>query len=172
MPAHSLAYGGLPFGVGLPVASKTHHIILERDAAVLFYTDGLTEFKRNIERAESAVLQAMTRLVDNARIEHPAAFVQQCVMGDERPIDDTVLLVAQLCVAMQKSWRYDWSSHDAHVLRRDIAGFIRNFAPADGDLFRAELIIGEVLANTVEHAPGTVNVDIDWTDARPGNSGA
>ena len=167
-PAHSLAYGGLPFGVGLPVASKTHHIILERDAAVLFYTDGLTEFKRNIERAESAVLQAMTRLVDNARIEHPAAFVQQCVMGDERPIDDTVLLVAQLCVAMQKSWRYDSrSSHDAHVLRRDIAGFIRNFAPADGDLFRAELIIGEVLANTVEHAPGTVNVDIDWTDAHP-----
>lgn len=167
-PAHSLAYGGLPFGVGLPVASQTRHVALERDAAVLFYTDGLTEFKRNIARAESAVMQAMTRLVDGARIDHPAAFVQQSVMGDERPLDDTVLLVAQLCVAMRKSWRYDSrSSHDAHVLRRDIAGFMRNFAPADGDLFRAELIIGEVLANTVEHAPGTVNVEIDWTDAHP-----
>ena len=89
-------------------------------------------------------------------------------MGDERPLDDTVLLLAQLRVALRKSWRYDSrSSHDAHVLRRDIARFMRYFAPADGELFRAELIIGEVLANTVEHAPGAVNVEIDWTDAHP-----
>ena len=63
-PAHSLAYGGLPFGVGIPVASQTRHVTLERDAAVLFYTDGLTEFRRNIDGAESAVLRAMTRLVE------------------------------------------------------------------------------------------------------------
>ena len=167
-PAHSLAYGGLPFGVGMPVASQTHHLTLERDAAVLFYTDGLTEFRRNIDGAESAMLQAMTQLVHGAPAEHPAAFVQRCVMGDERPLDDTVLLVAQLSVALRKSWRYDSrSSHDAHVLRRDIARFMRYFAPADGDLFRAELIIGEVLANTVEHAPGTVNVEMDWSGAHP-----
>lgn len=168
LPARSLAYGGLPFGIGMPVASQTHHIALERDAAVLFYTDGLTEFNRNIEGAESAVFQAMTRLAEGARIDRPAAFVQQSVMGDEPPLDDTVLLVAQLCVALRKSWNYDSrSSHDAHVLRRDIARFMRYFAPADGDLFRAELIIGEVLANTVEHAPGTVHVEIDWTDLHP-----
>ncbi len=167
-PAHSLAYGGLPFGVGIPVASQTRHVTLERDAAVLFYTDGLTEFRRNIDGAESAVLRAMTRLVEGEPVEHPAEFVQRCVMGDERPLDDTVLLLAQLRVALRKSWRYDSrSSHDAHVLRRDIARFMRYFAPADGELFRAELIIGEVLANTVEHAPGAVNVEIDWTDAHP-----
>lgn len=167
-PAHSLSYGGVPFGIGVPVASQTHHVTLERDAAVLFYTDGLTEFNRNIDGAESAVLGAMTDLVQGARTEHPAAYVQRMVMGDEAPPDDTVLLVAQLCVALRKSWRYDSrSSHDAHVLRRDIARFMRYFAPAEGDLFRAELIIGEVLANTVEHAPGTVNVEIDWTGLHP-----
>ena len=167
-PARSLAYGGLPFGVGMPLASQTHHVTLERDSAVLFYTDGLTEFRRDIDGAESAMLHAMTRLVEDTPAERPAAFVQRCVMGDERPLDDTVLLVAQLSVALRKSWRYDSrNSHDAHAVRREIARFMRYFAPDEGDMFRAELIVGEVLANTVEHAPGAVDVDIDWTGERP-----
>jgi anti-sigma regulatory factor (Ser/Thr protein kinase) len=168
IPAHSLAYGGVPFGVGIPVASRTHTVSLEPDAVVLFYTDGLTEFKRDIERTESAVLRAVTRLVEEPYVERPAAFVQRSVMGSERPADDTVLLVAQLSVSLQKSWRYDSrNSHDAHSLRREIARFIRFFAPTEDELFRAELIIGAVLAITVEHAPGAVSVDIDWTDTHP-----
>jgi integral membrane sensor domain MASE1 len=93
--ARSLAYGGLPLGFGMPVALKTHTASLEPGAAVLFYTDGLTEFKRNVERAERAVLQALTRLVDGAIVDRPASFIQQSVMGSERPTDDTVLLVVR-----------------------------------------------------------------------------
>jgi anti-sigma regulatory factor (Ser/Thr protein kinase) len=52
-------------------------------------------------------------------------------------------------------------------LRREITHFIRSLAPNEDELFRTELIIGEALANTVEHAPGSVSVDIDWTDAYP-----
>jgi integral membrane sensor domain MASE1/anti-sigma regulatory factor (Ser/Thr protein kinase) len=168
IPAHSLAYGGVPFGVGIPVASRTHTVALEPDAVILFYTDGLTEFKRDIDRAESAILQAVARLVDAPQTERPAAFVQRSVMGSERPADDTVVLVAQFSVALQRSWNYDSrNSHDAHSLRREIARFIRFLAPAEEELFRAELIIGEALANTVEHAPGSVRVDIDWTGTHP-----
>jgi anti-sigma regulatory factor (Ser/Thr protein kinase) len=86
----------------------------------------------------------------------------------------------QLGVTLQKSWIFDSrSSHEAHSLRREIASFMRSFAPREEELFAAELIIGEVLANTVEHAPGSVRVDIDWTginsvvtivDAGPGLS--
>jgi anti-sigma regulatory factor (Ser/Thr protein kinase) len=101
-------------------------------------------------------------------------------MGSERPTDDTVLLIVQVGVAPQKTWTFDSrSSHEAHSLRRELAGFMRSFAPNEEDLFTAELIIGEVLANTVEHAPGSVRVEIDWTgtnavvtvaDAGPGLS--
>ncbi|MBV8116907.1 MAG: SpoIIE family protein phosphatase, partial [Candidatus Eremiobacteraeota bacterium] len=168
LPARSLEYGGVPFGVGLPVASPTHTLALDPDMALLFYTDGLTEFKRDIARAESAVLRAMSILVDGRYIERPAEFIQRSVMDSEAPVDDTVLLVAQFSSVLRKSWRYDSrSSHDAHALRREIVRFIRLFAPTEDEVFRCELIVGEALANTVEHAPGTVSVDIDWTDTHP-----
>ncbi|MGA8533398.1 MAG: MASE1 domain-containing protein [Candidatus Tumulicola sp.] len=168
VPAHALAYGGVPFGVGVPVASQTYGVELEPDAVVIFYTDGLTEFKRDIEQAEGMLLQAATRLVADLQIEHPAAFVQRSVMGSERPADDTLVLVVQRGVPLQKSWSYDSrNSRNAQSLRREIIGFIRFFASSEEQVFRAELIIGEVLANTVEHAPGAVDLDIDWTGSHP-----
>ncbi len=167
-PAHMLECGGVPFGVGIPIASETHTAALEPGAAILFYTDGLTEFKRDIVRAERTLLAAMTRLVNEPNIERPAAFIQRSVMGSEQPADDTVLVVVQLGIALHKSWSYDSrNAHEAHLVRREIANFLRTFAPTGEELFRAELIIGEALANTVEHAPGSVRVSVDWTGINP-----
>jgi integral membrane sensor domain MASE1/anti-sigma regulatory factor (Ser/Thr protein kinase) len=166
--ARLLTHGGFPFGIGIPIASETHSVALESDAAILFYTDGLTEFKRDIERTERAVLRAVTRLVDDPHMDRPAVFIQRSVMGSERPADDTVLLVVQLGAALQTSWSYDSSNPlSAQTLRREITHFIRSLAPNEDELFRTELVIGEALANTVEHAPGLVSVDVDWTDAYP-----
>lgn len=167
-PAHVLAYGGVPFGVGVPLVTQSHSAALAHNSVVLFYTDGLTEFNRDIDRAEAAVLRAVAQLVADPSIERPARYVQRSVMGAERPADDTVLLIAQVGVVLQRSWSYDSrNSHDAHALRREIAHFIRSFSPTEEELFRAELIVGELLANTVEHAPGVVRVDIDWTETHP-----
>lgn len=166
--ARMLAHGGFPFGIGIPIASETHAVALEPAATILFYTDGLTEFKRDIVRTERAVLRAVTRLVDEPHVDRPALFIQRSVMGSQRPADDTVLLVVQLGAGLQKSWSYDSRNPlSAHALRREMTRFIRSLAPSEDDLFRTELIIGEALANTVEHAPGSVSVDIDWSDAYP-----
>ncbi len=166
--ARLLKHGGFPFGIGIPIASETHTVTLERDAAILFYTDGLTEFKRDIERTERAVLQAVTRLVDDPHVDRPAVFIQRSVMGSQRPADDTVLLVVQLGAALQKSWSYNSRNPlGAQKLRHEITHFIRSLAPNEDEMFRTELIIGEALANTVEHAPGAVTVDVDWTDTYP-----
>jgi integral membrane sensor domain MASE1 len=107
--ARSLPYGGVPLGIGMPVALQTHTALLEPGSVVLFYTDGLTEFKRDVEAAERAVLQALTRLAEGTVVDHPAAFIQQSVMGSERPTDDTVLLVVQrssqpIASAPEKAW--------------------------------------------------------------------
>lgn len=98
-PPHFLQYGGVPFGVGVPVAPETRTVPLEDGAAILFYTDGLIEFARNLPRAESAALKAVSRLVGDSKIAHPAAFVQRSVMGSQRPSDDMVLLVAQVSLS-------------------------------------------------------------------------
>jgi integral membrane sensor domain MASE1/anti-sigma regulatory factor (Ser/Thr protein kinase) len=166
--AHALPYGSVPFGVGIPIAPETHTAALERDAVILFYTDGLTEFKRDIERAERTVLRAVSHLVDNPYVERPALFIQRSVMGSERPSDDTALLVVQLGDAPQHSWAFDSSNaQDAHSLRHEIVRFMRFFGATQEELFYAELIIGEALANTVEHAQGSVSVDIDWAGPHP-----
>jgi anti-sigma regulatory factor (Ser/Thr protein kinase) len=45
--------------------------------------------------------------------------------------------------------------------------FIRSLATDHDQIFACELILGEILANTVEHAPGLVEVRLDWTRAKP-----
>jgi integral membrane sensor domain MASE1 len=95
LAARALPYGGLPLGIGMPIAFQTHTAALEPGSVVLFYTDGLTEFNRDVDRAERALLQALTRLVNGTIVDHPASFIQQSVMSSAKPTDDTVLLVVQ-----------------------------------------------------------------------------
>jgi anti-sigma regulatory factor (Ser/Thr protein kinase) len=69
---------------------------------------------------------------------------------------------------LQKSWTFHSSdAYSAHKSRHELMGFIRGLLSSEDDLFRIELIIGEILANTVKHAPGLVTVDIDWSGAQP-----
>jgi integral membrane sensor domain MASE1 len=107
IPAHVLERGELPFGMGLPLEGFTRTIALEPGAVILFYTDGLTEFQRNVDLGESAALQAVSQLVVEPDVEHPAAFVQRRVMGTQRPTDDTVLLVAQIAAPEANRGRRD-----------------------------------------------------------------
>ncbi|HTX03834.1 MAG TPA: MASE1 domain-containing protein [Candidatus Acidoferrales bacterium] len=95
IPARFLAYGGLPLGVLADSDYETHSIVLEENAAVLFYTDGVTEFNRNIEAAEFALLAAIDAFVSEP-LANPAAIMQRRVMGTSQPVDDVVLMVVRL----------------------------------------------------------------------------
>lgn len=95
-PAQFLECGGLPFGVGPTVAARAQSLRLEPGSILVFYTDGLTEFRRNIASAESAALRAAQALIDGSSTKSAAAFVQKSVMGSHRPADDTVILVARV----------------------------------------------------------------------------
>jgi len=94
--ARFLKSGGLPLGFRVSIARPTHAEALEAGMTIIFYTDGLTEFNRDIESAERAALQAAAHLVENPSIEHPAAYVRHSVMGRKRSADDTVILVVQI----------------------------------------------------------------------------
>jgi anti-sigma regulatory factor (Ser/Thr protein kinase) len=65
-------------------------------------------------------------------------------------------------------WRFQATSpRCARDSRIVLMSFLRHYAAADADLFTTELILGELLTNTVEHAPGPVDVHIDWSDDQP-----
>ncbi len=95
IPARFLPYGGLPLGVLADSDYETHSVALEANAAVLFYTDGVTEFNRNIDAAEQELLAAVDAFVSEP-LANPAAIVQRRVMGTSQPIDDVVLMVVRL----------------------------------------------------------------------------
>ncbi|HVA28664.1 MAG TPA: MASE1 domain-containing protein [Candidatus Baltobacteraceae bacterium] len=97
--ARYLAYGGIPLGVGaaigVPFETQAFRTELRGDCVIAFHTDGLTEFGRDSERGESALLDALSRVAADADLVRPADFVLQAVMRDNRPVDDTVLLVVR-----------------------------------------------------------------------------
>ncbi len=173
--AASQALGGPPLGTGLGGTWKTHAIRLEPDAVVAVYTDGMIEFSRDVAAAETRLRGAVALMVGDATIARPAVAVQHLVLDGMRPRDDAALLIMQFsdvdatalhhdAPTLHHTWRFHSSdAYTAHTSRREIVQFIRNLATDPGQVFACELILGEILANTVEHAPGLVEVRVDWT---------
>ena len=96
-------------------------------------------------------------LVGNAAIAQPTKFIFDFVFGSEPHADDAALLLLQFCIqdaslptdffAQPRHWRFHASdAHAAHVMR---------------------IIFGELLANTVEHAPGLVHMAVEWNGQHP-----
>jgi anti-sigma regulatory factor (Ser/Thr protein kinase) len=99
------------------------------------------------------------------------------VYGDRSPHAGAVLLVlpssdlqfhTEAPVQQITKWRFQATSpRCAHDSRLVLMSFLRQHAAADADLFTTELILGELLTNAVEHAPGRIDVRIDWAGDRP-----
>jgi anti-sigma regulatory factor (Ser/Thr protein kinase) len=178
VPAFALPHGDLPLGVSRTAEYRTHDVALERGSVVAFYTDGITEFARDIETAETALRSAIDALVEHPNAQ-PAAKIRRAVLGESAPLDDAVLLVLAVsgdaaimpsasAVETRKTWNFHSNhAYSAHAARHELMRFVQEHAAGDQDFFTSELIIGELLSNTVEHAPGLVNVEIDWSDHTP-----
>ena len=179
--AFSLPYAQAPpLGIASELRAVTHAVTLVRDAVVVFYSDGLTDFAREIDAAEARLCDAVGALVGDTSDPHPARAIAFAVMGEASSPDDVALLVLQCSHAatrpvakhattpLVKRWRFHSSdAPTAHASRKEVMTFLTSLAANDADLFAAELILGEILANTVEHAPGLVEIMIDWTTTRP-----
>jgi PAS domain S-box-containing protein len=177
--ARSLPHGGVPLGVQDTLTVTTQEVAIRRDAVVAFYTDGLTEFARDIAAAEKTLQDAVAGMVGDVWTARPAAALQKAVLGDNRPIDDVAILIAQFSSVdvdrlpldssrLVKEWRFHSSDAlTATTSRNELMRFVRHLATDPEAVFTVELILGEILANTVEHAPGLVDVRIDWTGEKP-----
>ena len=178
-PARPLEPGGLLLGVSDDFDGASHRVEMTPDAVLAFYTDGLTEFGRDIDSAERALARALSKLVGDTSIARPAIAVQNAVLGANPPTDDVAVLVAQLSAVnpnavkldadtLVKEWRFHSSNaRTARSSRHELTKFLKRLAADREGVFTAELILGEILANTVEHAPGLVEIRIDWTGAKP-----
>ena len=173
-----LANGGLPLGVFDRGSWSACSVALEPDAVVVFYTDGVTEFDRDPLSAEQRLCRAAQEIAGAGGRSRPALSVKDMVMGGAPPKDDVAILVLALSPSadsaavderlLVKKWRFHSSDAvTAHNSRKALAEYLGSLAADGTDLYEAELVIGEAIANTVEHAPGLVEVVIDWRDELP-----
>jgi PAS domain S-box-containing protein len=178
-PATVLPYGGPPLGTGFDLEFEAHSVALEPDAVIALYTDGMTEFSGDIIETENKLRTAVALLVGNTAVAHPAMAVQEIIFDDMPLKDDAVLFVLQFSsvdpaqvlwnpMALERTWRFHSSdAYTAHTSRQEIGDYLCEMAADAADVFNCELIVGEILANTVEHAPGLVEVYSDWTGEKP-----
>jgi PAS domain S-box-containing protein len=178
-PAVSLPYGGTPLGIGLEMNLVTQRFAIGKDAVVALYTDGMIEFSRDVIAVEKRLRAAVALLVEDTNIARPARAIREIVFDDMPARDDAALLLMQFSVVdlaalrsdpatLEKTWRFHSSDpYSAHASRREIIAYLRRMAAEPDQLFAGELVVGEILANTVEHAPGLVEVHVDWRSENP-----
>jgi signal transduction histidine kinase/serine phosphatase RsbU (regulator of sigma subunit) len=179
MDATELPIGGLPLGVIEKLDLKCHQVHIPEYATLAFYTDGLVEFARDAVSAQATLQKAVGRLVGDRVERRPAVAVRDLVLAGAAAPDDVALIVAQFSPASDQSpergpdarirnWRCDARRPDAiHSCRREVMEYIRSLSSDERSLFEAEVVVGELLANTIEHAPGMVDVRLDWTGEKP-----
>ncbi|MFN2459895.1 MAG: PAS domain-containing protein [Candidatus Velthaea sp.] len=177
--ARILPHDGLPLGVSDDLRSRRHDVTLQQDAALLLYTDGFTEFARDVAAAEQRLKAATESAAGHSTSGPTAREVALNVLNGHPNIDDAALLLIQFAAAvpatdlsskhdLSKTWRFHSSdAHSARTSRHELIKYIKSLADDSEDLFIAELILGEILANTVEHAPGLVEINIDWQEEKP-----
>jgi anti-sigma regulatory factor (Ser/Thr protein kinase) len=172
----ALSDGGLPLGLRHGREDATGRIIDASTAGrLVLYTDGLTElFHRPVDGEE----QLRELLADESifRDEHPAHALKAAFFKGAPAVDDVAILVVNIesfpgpgsAQSAIQHWTFDAREEDAaRAARHEIGQALLARGGALEDVYAAELVFGELVGNTVRHAPGRVEVTIDWSVSAP-----
>jgi PAS domain S-box-containing protein len=155
---------GLPIGLrtlGPPAAFES--CSTKEFALLAFYTDGLTEATRNLDAGERRLREVLS--TDAALFaRNPAELIAaSCLPKQVR--DDVALLVVTF--PRSTGWTFDAdNARGAQSARFAFIARLRESASAISDFAAAELIFGELVGNVVRHAPGPIDITLEWKDDR------
>jgi len=158
-----LPSAGLPIGLrdeqGVDFALR-----LKAPCTLVFFTDGLMEFARDLLQGERRIEEAIKTLASQ-EIEHLAAALMKEVLGEDEPSDDIAILTVTIdrfaaeLPGDEREWRFaaedSWTSAQ---VRHEIGDLIADWTGREDLRFASALAFGELVANAVRHAPGTVRV--------------
>ncbi len=168
---------GVPLGVMRNIEFSACAVDVKEASQLVLYTDGVLEFSRDILNAERYLLVASAV---TARLRNPASRAGEIVrrtMGGHPPGDDIAMLVFSFGegggstvshrLETLMSWQFDSrDSRTAYRVREQVLQFLRELSHPDQELFEVKAVIGELIANAVEHAPGDVHLEVDWSGDR------
>ncbi len=158
-----LPASGLPIGLrdeeGVDFALRLH-----APCTLVFYTDGLLEFARDIADAEQRIESAIRALAAED-IDHLAGALMKSVLRDDVPTDDIAILTvtidrfAQPLPGDEREWRFaSTDARTAVLVRGEVGGLVSGWTGREDVRYASELAFGELVANAVRHAPGPVRV--------------
>lgn len=159
-----LRSGGLPLGLRDAAREESQTISLDGAQLLLLYTDGLIEATRDVAFGERRLRQ-MASSEAILFVHNAARFLcDACLPLDAQ--DDTAVLT--ISFGERAHWAFDAeNAQAAHEARSQFRAHLESNAGPEADFDAAELIFGELVGNVVRHAPGPIDVQVQWTQTHP-----
>lgn len=144
--------GGVPLGIGDSVNARDWVITLPPRSWVVFYTDGMTEYERDVILGEERLLEASVRACQTDP-ENPAIALQERIFSSCVNRDDAATLTLSCFDGPIPSlMEFSAIPMTAPIVRAIINRFCDQNG-LDGDQrFALTSAVGEAVANAVEHA--------------------
>ncbi len=156
-----LQVDGMPIGLrtlapSQPARSRTMHDV----AAIAFYTDGVVEANRDIFAGEVALIRTFgSGAVPFVR--SPADLIASTCLPAQVQDDAAIFVVA----FPHTTWRFHADhARAANDARRSFIDHLRAEATDSSEIDAAEVVFGELVANVVRHAPGPIDIALEWID--------
>lgn len=158
----ALSGAGPPLGeVFDPDLLETHRLPLPRDAALVFYTDGLIEYRRDLIAAQDRLRRNVQDRYFLSEESPAQAIIDGMLDAPQR--DDIAVLVMRVHDPAPDSLRMTMPARarSAPLLRERLRAYALQNGAGDNTLYRMLNAVGEALANAVQHAgaqndPGTI----------------
>lgn len=170
-----LPTSGAPLGVTSDPATRTFEKRVPAGSMLVLYTDGITEFDRNIVRGERR-LRDVAAAVVRGGADRPASAILRRSLGASVQRDDIALLAIHFAndaasksedppatEAILASWSIE--RDDPATARKARIAFVAALQSLGGiDVLASEMIFGELVANALEHGAGTTEACLCRTE--------
>jgi PAS domain S-box-containing protein len=156
---------GLPVGLrNLIAPSEPQSRSLADVAVMVLYTDGVTEATHDLAEGER-VLSATVANDAILYVREAATLVAASCLPEGPRADDAAILVVNF--PRGTTWQFDADNAKlAQHARGEFLARLQGAAAPESDFGAAELIFGELVGNVVRHAPGSIDVTLEWEGSR------
>ncbi|MDE2571731.1 MAG: SpoIIE family protein phosphatase [bacterium] len=166
-----MPHGGMPLGASPSVEAQDWLFTLPAGSRVVFYTDGMTEYDRDIELGERRLLETISQLSHDGGLT--AESLQQHIFASSTNEDDAAALVLSRSEGRVRQLELVYSAIPmvGSIIRAAMRQLAAQLALDEDRTFDLTVAVGEAVANAVEHAyasksPGTLRVSTDVSDGR------
>jgi anti-sigma regulatory factor (Ser/Thr protein kinase) len=130
----------------------------------VLYTDGITEATHDVEEGER-ILRAAVANDAMLYARGAASLIAVSCLPEGPRADDAAVLVVTF--PRGTAWQFDAdNAKSAQHARGEFLARLQAEASPESDLGASEIIFGELVGNVVRHAPGAIDVTLEWEGSR------